>query len=104
MKLTDSIIKAAKPKDKPYALPDGHGLVLYVQPSGAKWWRYRYRYSGKANMLSMGVYPDVTLKAARNERTRIKELLAQGTDPSHTLPQQSTKHNETLNLQAICFP
>ena len=37
MKLTDSIIKAAKPKEKTYSLPDGHGLVLLVQPSGAKW-------------------------------------------------------------------
>ena len=60
MKLTDSEIKAAKPKEKPYSLPDGHGLVLMIQPSGAKWWRYRYRVNGTAKMLSLGVYPDVT--------------------------------------------
>ncbi len=69
MKLTDSIIKAAKPKDSAYSLSDGQGLGLYIQPTGAKWWRYRYRYryrhAGKANMLSIGVYPDVTLAAAR---------------------------------------
>jgi len=82
MKLTDPEIKAAKPKEKPYSLPDGHGLVLLVQPSGAKWWRYRYRFNGIAKMLSMGTYPDVTLKEARNQQIRFKELLAQGIDPS----------------------
>ncbi|MBL8499644.1 MAG: integrase arm-type DNA-binding domain-containing protein [Nitrosomonas sp.] len=82
MKLTDPEIKAAKPKEKPYSLPDGHGLVLLVQPSGAKWWRYRYRFNGTARMLSIGVYPDVTLKEARNQHARFKELLGKGIDPS----------------------
>ncbi len=65
MKLTDPEIKAAKPKEKPYSLPDGHELVLLVQPSGAKWWRYRYRFNGIVKILSMGTYPEVTLKEAR---------------------------------------
>jgi integrase len=82
MKLTDSIIKAAKPKEKPYSLADGHGLSLYVQPAGAKWWRYRYRFNDTPKMLSIGVYPDVSLKEARNQHARLKELLAQGINPS----------------------
>lgn len=88
MKLTDSIIKAAKPKDSAYSLSDGQGLGLYIQPTGAKWWRYRYRHAGKANMLSIGVYPDVTLAAARREHTRYRELLAQGIDPSQYRQEQ----------------
>ncbi len=88
MKLTDSIIKAAKPKEKPYSLPDGQGVVLFVQPSGSKWWRYRYRFNGKAKMLSIGVYPDVTLKNARNKQTRFKELLSQSIDPSQYRQEQ----------------
>ncbi|MEQ1719591.1 MAG: integrase arm-type DNA-binding domain-containing protein [Nitrosomonas sp.] len=88
MKLTDPEIKAAKPKEKPYSLPDGHGLVLYVQPSGAKWWRYRYRFKGTAKMLSMGVYPGVALKEARKERECFKELLTQGIDPSQHRQEQ----------------
>ncbi|MBA3757132.1 MAG: tyrosine-type recombinase/integrase [Nitrosomonas sp.] len=91
MKLTDSIIKAANPKNKPYSLPDGHGLVLFVQPSGGKWWRYRYRYTGKANMLSIGVYPVVTLKEARNQQAHFKELLAQGIDPSQYRQEQKQR-------------
>ena len=82
MKLTDSIIKAAKPKEKDYSLADGHGLALLVKSSGAKWWRYRYRFNGTPRMLSMGVYPDVTLKEARNEQARFKEILSNGIDPS----------------------
>lgn len=82
MKLTDSVIKAAKPKDKDYPLTDGHGLVLLVKSSGAKWWRYRYRFNGTAKMLSIGVYPSVTLKQARNQQEHFKELQAQGIDPS----------------------
>ncbi|MDN0085416.1 tyrosine-type recombinase/integrase [Crenobacter sp. SG2305] len=89
MKLTDPIIKAAKPQEKPYPLTDGEGLTLLVQPTGAKWWRFRYRYTGKAKMLSLGVYGDptkdpkaITLKAARAERDRLQALLAEGVDPS----------------------
>lgn len=94
MKLTDSIIKAAKPNAKAYSLPDGQGLALYVQPSGAKWWRYRYRFNATAKMLSMGVYPDVTLKAARNQQAAFKELLAQEIDPSQH--RQERKQQEAL--------
>ncbi|MTD33451.1 tyrosine-type recombinase/integrase [Paludibacterium denitrificans] len=82
MKLTDPVIKAAKPQEKAYTLSDGEGLVLHVQPNGSKWWRFRYRFNGKAGMLSLGVYPDVGLKAARLERDRLKELVKQGRDPS----------------------
>ena len=82
MKLTDSIIKAAKPREKDYSLADGHGLVLIIKTSGAKWWRYRYRFNGTAKMLSIGVYPDVTLKEARSQHAILKNILNQGIDPS----------------------
>ncbi|MBY0498774.1 MAG: tyrosine-type recombinase/integrase [Nitrosomonas sp.] len=94
MKLTDSIIKAAKPKEKDYSLADGHGLGLLVKSSGAKWWRYRYRVNGTAKMLSLGVYPDVTLKEARNQQARFTELLTQGVDPS--IQRQEEKQQEAI--------
>ncbi|MCC7005777.1 MAG: DUF4102 domain-containing protein, partial [Ottowia sp.] len=50
MKLIDSIIKSAKAKKQPYSLADGGGLVMLVQVTGAKWWRFRYRFQGKAKM------------------------------------------------------
>jgi integrase len=82
MKLTDPVIKAAKPKDKPYKLSDGEGLVLLIQPNGSKWWRFRYRYNGKEKMLSIGTYPEVTLKEARLLRVTASDLLKQDIDPS----------------------
>jgi integrase len=84
MKLTDSIIKAAKSKDKRYNLPDGKGLALWVQPDGQKAWRFRYDFNGKEKMLSLGFYPAVSLAAARREHAHFKELLAQGIDPSES--------------------
>lgn len=82
MKLTDPVIKAAKPQDKAYTLSDGEGLALHIQPTGAKWWRFRYRFNGKPGLLSLGTYPDTSLKAARLERDRLKDLVKQGIDPS----------------------
>ncbi|SFE41147.1 integrase arm-type DNA-binding domain-containing protein [Nitrosomonas sp. Nm166] len=88
MKLNDPIIKAAKPKDKPYKLSDGDGLVLLINPNGSKWWRYRYRFNGKEKMLSIGTYPEVTLKKARDSRVTASDLLTQGIDPSENRKEQ----------------
>ena len=82
MKLTDSIIKNAKPTEVRYQLADGNGLVLYIMPNGTKLWRYRYRYGGKPKMLSLGKYPSVSLKDARAAREHVSGLLKQGIDPS----------------------
>lgn len=88
MKLTDSIIKAAKPKDKRYNIPDGKGLALWVQPDGQKCWRFRYYFNDKEKMLSLGFYPAVSLATARQEHARFKELLAQDIDPSDDRKEQ----------------
>ena len=80
--LTVLAIRTAQPKSKPYPLADGQGLHLYVQPNGGKWWRMRYRYAGKQQMLSLGTYPDVTLKQARQRRDEIRRQLNAGIDPS----------------------
>ena len=60
MKLTDTAIKNAKGREKPYKLFDGHGLFLLVTPNGRKGWRFKYRYNCKEKLLSLGPYPDVT--------------------------------------------
>ncbi|CDH05796.1 hypothetical protein XBO1_2010002 [Xenorhabdus bovienii str. oregonense] len=68
MKLTDMAIKRAKPKEKSYTLADGNGLSLLVETNGSKGWRYRYQFTGKTKMISLGVYPVVTLTEARAKR------------------------------------
>jgi integrase len=80
--LTDKDIQNAKPKGKPYSLFDGGGLFLLVAPAGGKWWRLKYRLGGKEKLLSLGVYPDVSLKEARRRRDDTRELIAKGIDPS----------------------
>ena len=68
MPLTDIKIRSAKPRDKTYKLFDSGGLYLEVATSGGKYWRWKYRFGGKEKRLAFGVYPDVTLKLARDKR------------------------------------
>ena len=81
MALTDTAIRNAKPTEKPVKLTDGGGLYLLLKPNGSRWWRLDYRYGGKRKTLSMGVYPEVGLKEARNKRDECRKLLAADVDP-----------------------
>lgn len=82
MPLSDVQIRKAQPSDKPHRLYDERGLYLEVSPKGGKWWRLKYRFVGKEKLLSMGTYPDTSLKAARERRDEARALLAAGVDPS----------------------
>ena len=84
MPLTDTKTRTTKPTGKTQRLFDGGGLYLEVSPKGGKWWRLKYRFGGKEKRLSLGVYPDVTLKDARTRRDDARKLLANNTDPSET--------------------
>lgn len=80
--LTATAIKNAKPKAKPYKLADGGGMYLEVSPSGAKYWRLKYRIKGKESRISLGVYPGVSLLEARTARDAAKKLIKAGIDPA----------------------
>lgn len=81
--LTDTQVKNAKPKDKPYKLADGGGMYLEVTPTGGKLWRMKYRRpDGKENRLSFGGYPETTLIEARSKRADARKLLSEGVDPA----------------------
>jgi integrase len=86
--LTDAKIKAAKPRDKAYKLGDGRGLSLLVRPTGARWWRYRFAWEGREQMLSLGTYPDTGLSLARSKRDDAAKLLAAGINPSEHRKQE----------------
>lgn len=81
MPLTDTAVRSAKPQAKTAKLFDGGGLYLEVNPAGGKWWRWKYRFGGKEKRLSLGVYPDVSLKAEREKRDAARQQLAAGIDP-----------------------
>ena len=82
MALTDTAIRKAKPTGKRKRLTDSGGLCLEIAPEGGKWWRLRYRFMGKEKMLSVGVYPEVSLADARAKRDEARKLLHDGVDPS----------------------
>jgi integrase len=81
MPLTDIALRHARPRERVYRLNDGRGLVLLIQPNGSKWWRFRYRWQGVEQMLSMGTYPDTPLLEARTRRDEARQQLAKGIDP-----------------------
>src|SRR5271163_1925100 len=82
MPLTNTSIRNAKAGKKTVKLFDERGLYLEVSPAGGKWWRLKYRFDGKEKRLSLGVYPDVGLKDARDRRDSARKLLSNGVDPS----------------------
>jgi integrase len=86
--------------DKPYKLADGGGLFLLVQPNGSKLWRMKYRFSGKERLLSFGVYPAITLSAAREKRLHAKHTLSLGKDPMGGIVQSSVPHDKSFEVIA----
>jgi integrase len=91
-KLTEVAIRNARPREKPYPLTDGAGLYLLVNPNGSKWWRFRFRFgrkdvvvagknTEKEQLLSCGVYPEVSLREARHKRDEFRALLRKGINP-----------------------
>ncbi|WP_290518021.1 integrase arm-type DNA-binding domain-containing protein [Alcanivorax sp.] len=81
MPLTATAVRQALSKAKAYKLSDSHGLFLLVNPNGAKYWRYKYRYGGKEKTLALGVFPEVSLKDARVAHQEARAKLDKGLDP-----------------------
>ncbi|MFN5099813.1 MAG: tyrosine-type recombinase/integrase [Burkholderiaceae bacterium] len=80
--LTDAQARTAKPSTKAQRLFDGGGLYLEISPAGGKLWRFKYRMDGKEKLLSIGAYPTVGLKEARDKREDARKLMVQGIDPA----------------------
>jgi len=79
--LTDTKIRSAKARDKPYKIFDGGGLRIVLNPNGSKWWRLKYRFGGREKSLSLDVYDDTSLNSARAKRAEAHQLLDDGVDP-----------------------
>jgi hypothetical protein len=82
MPLTDAKIKGLRPGAARYLESDGKGLSLDVLPSGKLSWLYRYHLNGKQERVTLGQYPSVTLKAARNMRDKLATEVAEGKSPA----------------------
>jgi integrase len=80
--LSDTACKNTKPLDKPYKLADEKGMFLLVHPNGSKYFRLKYRIDGKEKLLALGVYPETTLRLARDRRDEARQQIADGIDPA----------------------
>ncbi len=100
MSLSATAIKNSKPKDKNYKLSDERGLYLLITTKGSKWWRLDYRFQKKRKTLSMGVYPDISLKEARERRDQARSQIANDIDPSEV---RKTVKNEIHNQSKNSF-
>ncbi len=97
MPLTDIQVRTDAPKDAPYRMGDEKGMYLEVTPAGSKYWRLRYRHAGKQKTLALGVYPETTLKMARERRDDARQLLAHGVDPGAA--RKAEKQTQRLNAE-----
>lgn len=105
MALTGIQTKRAKPQDKPYTLNDGQGLSLLINPDGSKGWRFRFRFAGKARLMSFGSYDLVKLAEAREKREIGRKQVANGIDPveewkAQKLAQQLSTENSFEAIKA----
>jgi integrase len=90
-RLTDAEVRNAKPGEKVRKLADGRGLQLWIMPNGGKYWRFEYRHLDKRKLLSLGVYPDVTLERARLKVEEARRQVADDLDPSEIKRQTRAK-------------
>lgn len=97
MSLSDTAIKKLKPReDKAFKVSDEKGMYLLVRPNGSKYFRFDYRFEGKRKTLALGIYPDTSLKQAREKHTKAREALAQGIDPNEKKKIEKTATNHTF--------
>ncbi|GGG04050.1 MULTISPECIES: tyrosine-type recombinase/integrase [Cysteiniphilum] len=94
MALTIAQLNAIKPKEKQFKVADEKGLYILAKPSGSLLWRFDYRFSGKRKTMSLGSYPELSLKEARKERDLARLKLDDGIDP------QTEKKKEKLSEQS----
>lgn len=102
--LNDLKIKQLKPREKLYRVADQQGLCIEIRATGAKFWRYRYRFLGTPKMLTIGQYPEITLAQARQKLLEYRELLAKNIDPTAHQKQEKLKliqlHNDSFRAIA----
>jgi len=99
--LTETKIKAAKARQKPYKLTDQRGLHMLITPAGSRLWRFRYVHAGRESMVALGAYPEVSLKAARERATDTRKQLADGSDPAAV--KRTERNAQADTFQAIAL-
>ena len=107
MPLSDAAIRSLKPKEKSFKISDFEGLFLTVKSTGSKLWHFKYRIDGKEKLLSIGIYPEVTLAQARAKKDQARSQLASGQDPGEAKKDQKLqdrlRRGNTFEVLALDF-
>jgi len=104
MVLTDTSVRQAKPTGKDYTLPDFGGLSLAVSAKGSKSWHFRYYWLDKQKRMSLGTYPEVSLREARVLKDEARALLASGVNPkSHRKQKRCEARSANENTFTIFY-
>ena len=103
MKLTDSKIKALKPKLERYEEweDNGKGFGVRISPSGRKSWIYMYRFEGRARRMTIGVYPKMTLAKAHSKHAEAREALEKGNDPGIILTDSNKESRKSPTVALL---
>ena len=99
--LSDTAIRNAKPTKKQYKLFDGQGLFVLIHPNGSKYFRFRYKLNNKEKMMALGVYPETTLKQARELRMEAQRLVSEGIDPVLFRQEEKSRLETERNVQSL---
>jgi hypothetical protein len=94
--LTDSKIRSFEQKEKTYSKSDAHGLYIEIPPSGNRYWRMSYRIAGKQKRIAIGVYPEISLKEARDKRDELRAILKRGKDPAEVRKREKIELKENV--------
>lgn len=95
-KLTDHVVRNAKPQEKDYTLGDGRGLMLLIKSNGSKLWRLRYTINGKRSQIGLGSYPSTSLARARLLREQHHSEVASGVNPVEQRQQEKAEREAEL--------
>jgi integrase len=99
MGLTVRNVETIRPGAGRREIPDGHmrGLYLVVQPSGSKAWAIRYRYQGVSRKHTLGSYPALSLKDARELGSKALRAVAEGRDPGREKIEARSAHIDSVD-------
>lgn len=100
-KAVQKALREAAAAGRPIKVSDGGGLRLDAQPTGRGWWRLRYFASGKEAMISLGIYPEVSLSEARQKRATARQSVAAGINPSETRKADKVAHAAQEEARAL---
>ncbi len=100
---TNIEIKNAKPKEKEYTIKVATGLSILVKPSGNKLWRFRYSFSGKRCLISLGKYPQISMKGAKAKQREYLDMLDKGVNPSTHKQKQKAKLATEKDFKSVAY-